>query len=114
MARIAFLCAWVLQLAARFTPLSLHGVHTFVGRAVFLLGLAVCALGFQDMQSSDLAGSAPPGLNVTYEPFMGYLPGSTNAQESNAAVLLLAAGGVAVFVALAALGTAGYEPLAGR
>lgn len=100
---IVFLSLWVLQLALRFTPAAAHGLHAFVGRGIFVLGLCVCALGFQDMQGSDLAGAVPPGLNVTYEPFMGYFPDSTLAQLANAAVMLLAAIGAAVFTVLRAL-----------
>ena len=97
---IVFLSLWVFQLLARFLPQITGTVHSFIGLSLFVLGLGVSALGFQDMQSSDLAGSVPPGLNITYEPFMGYFPESTNAQLSCAAVMLLAALGGAVFAAI--------------
>jgi len=35
--------------------------HKFLGKFVYGLGLVTCALGFQDMQSSDLSSSTPPG-----------------------------------------------------
>lgn len=62
---ICFLGLWGLQLAGglyihTYNPASypkLHKYHRFLGKAVYVVGLATCALGFQDMQASDLAGT---------------------------------------------------------
>jgi hypothetical protein len=80
--------------------------HRFAGRALFGVGAAVCALGFQSMQSSDLAGSVPPYVstaNFTQDQLdgMGYYPQSTLSNLACAAVLLIAAYAVAVYANLA-------------
>jgi len=80
-------------------------MHRFFGCVVYIAGLATCALGLQDMQSSDLASSTPPipgnydtmsmggqtfifynnqTINVT-----GYYPDSPEAQYSSACTILL-------------------------
>ena len=77
---------------------ELYPGHKFVGKFVYILGLATCALGLQDMQSSDLAASMPM-MNMT-----SYAPSSTFAQLSSAAVLVLALVGVTTLYALS------YDP----
>jgi len=79
--------------------------HHFLGRLVYGVALATCALGFQDMQSSDLAGSQPPYTNITsFTPDMiddmGYFPDSPLAQLACAGVMLLAFQAFTTFLAL--------------
>lgn len=74
--------------------------HKFLGLSVLVTGLATCAMGLQDMQSSDLAGSVPPGVdtsNFTESQLdnMGYYPDSFLAQLSSGAVLVLLLNGLA-------------------
>jgi len=65
------------------------------------VGIATCAMGLQDMQSSDLAGSTPPMANMTDMQMMmmpnmtGYLPDSNLAQYASSGCLLLLLSGVA-------------------
>ena len=112
---ICFLGLWAIQFAVavyvrvRAIDLSAHQrqrwakYHRFLGRVVYAAGLATCALGFQDMQSSDLAGSVPPYVstaNFTQDQLdgMGYYPNSNVAQYSGAAVMLLLLQGIATFL----------------
>jgi hypothetical protein len=79
--------------------------HKFLGIASYTIGLVVCCLGLQDMQSSDLAGSAPLGTNTTgftqsELDDMGYFPNSTNAQLSCIAVILLVLNGLSTIYCL--------------
>ena len=90
--------------------------HKFLGKTIYITGLATCALGLQDMQSSDLASSTPPlpgvcdtlgmgaggsvtvgniTLNVT-----GYCPTSPEAQYASAGTILLMLLGISTFAAL--------------
>jgi len=76
--------------------------YRFWSRAVYGMALATCALGLQDMQSSDLAGSTPPYVstaNFTQDMIddMGYYPGSGLARQSSFAVILLFVQAVATF-----------------
>jgi len=80
--------------------------HRFLGFVIYGVALATCALGFQDMQSSDLSGSVPPYVSVanfTQDDFdqMGYYPNSTLAQLACAAVMLLMLQGITTFFAIA-------------
>jgi hypothetical protein len=108
---ICFLGLWCTQFALAlylhtmqpesFVRLSKY--HRFLGKAVYVVGLAVCALGLADMQSSDLAGSVPPWVstaNFTQDQLdgMGYYPASNLAQYSCAAVMLLVLQGLATFL----------------
>jgi len=82
---------------------SLAKYHRFLGRVVYVTGLAVCALGLADMQSSDLAGSVPPYVNTvnfTQDQIdgMGYYPDSAYARYSSFMVLLLLFQGILVFI----------------
>jgi len=112
---ITVLILWAIQLSAGIyvhligpTPNDknrLAKLHRFMGKVIYVAGLATCALGLQDMQSSDLAGSTPPlpgvfdtmqmgggmivvsgnsTINVT-----GYYPNSLEAQYSCACTVLL-------------------------
>jgi len=88
-------------------------IHKYLGKVIYVTGLATCALGLQDMQSSDLASSTPPmpgiydtlsmggqtvivsgnmTINVT-----GYYPNSPEAQYSSACTILLLFLGMATF-----------------
>lgn len=58
--------------------------HRYLGRCVFVAGLATSALGLQDMQSSDLAG-------------LGYGPFSTYSMLAPAGGLVLLVLGMSVF-----------------
>jgi hypothetical protein len=108
---VCFLALWGMQFAGGIyirscsDPSSytkLQRFHRFLGMAVYTVGLATCALGFQNMQASDLAGSVPPWVstaNFTQDQIdnMGYYPQSTLAQLSCAAVMLLVFQGLATF-----------------
>jgi len=83
------------------TKEKLVNFHHFLGHCTYAFGLATCALGFQDMQSSDLATSTPPGaMNMTMSTMEGYLPDSTFSQLSGAGTVLLATLGMSTFAAL--------------
>jgi len=89
----------------------LKQIHGYLGRVIYVAGLATCALGLQDMQSSDLASSTPPmsgvsgddtmGMSVTTGNLTGYYPNSPEAQYSSAATLLLLFTGMATFATMA-------------
>jgi len=64
-------------------------LHHFIGKIVYIFSLATCAMGFQAMQSSDLAAGM---LGMA-----GYTPSSTLAQLACGGALLLAFLGVSVF-----------------
>jgi len=122
---ITILILWGLQMAAAIfihaiDKLSPHNkarltkVHRYLGKVIYVAGLATCALGLQDMQSSDLAGStAPiPGFYDTMDMgggqwavivgnetifLSGYYPTSPEAQYSSACTILLLFLGMATF-----------------
>jgi cytochrome b561 len=64
-------------------------VHHFFGYCIYALGLTTCALGFQSMQTSDIAD-------------FEYSSGSVDSQLSSASCVLLFSLGVATFAVLAA------------
>jgi len=104
-----------------YAPLLLAKAHhRFLGHAIYITGLACCAMGFEDMQCSDLAGSSPPSMdamsnsmNMGSMPGMnmsamdmssmdngtmvGYLPNSEMAQIAAAASVMLVFQGLATF-----------------
>jgi len=91
----------------KFTPFHSGNIHSFLGKIVYATGLATCAMGFQDMQGSDLSSSMPPMndtqmamMNMTMGDDMGYSPTSTLAQSACACVLLITFCGIATFAAL--------------
>jgi len=49
--------------------------HRFLGHAIYVTGLACCAMGFEDMQCSDLASSSPPTTTMDMSNSMGSMPG---------------------------------------
>jgi len=69
-------------------PIALSA-HHFFGKFIYVLSLATCAMGLQNMQSSDLAAGMIGDA--------GYTPYSTLAQLSSGLALLLAFLGVSVF-----------------
>jgi len=95
--------------------LLLVKIHQFLGKVIYVLGLATCAMGLQDMQSSDLAGSSSPMLMVGSDDMnmgdnmgmimangsmmnmTGYFPHSMYAQYSCGCTILLLFIGIAVF-----------------
>jgi len=94
-AAVALLCMWGIQaiggsLFGKCCRLSLNArlmlrkLHSFNGKFIYGLALATAALGFQDMQGSDLAGA-------------GYAPDSNLAQYAAAACILLILSGFATF-----------------
>jgi len=118
---IAVLVLWSVQLVAGIyihiigdlssnDKILLAKVHRYLGKVIYVAGLATCALGLQDMQSSDLASSTPPmpgmqdnmamgsemvmggSMNMT-----GYYPNSPQAQYSSACTILLLLLGMATF-----------------
>jgi len=96
--------------------------HRFLGHAVYVTGLACCAMGFEDMQCSDLAGSSPPGMmsdmsmggmggmnmsgmdmsgmdmSMSGSNVTGYYPDSEFARISSAASVMLVLQGLATFL----------------
>lgn len=77
--------------------------HQFLGKCTFAIGLATCASGFQDMQSSDLANNwmieMMPSMVMTGMD-EGYGPYTLNAQLSSACSVMLIVLGMFVFGAL--------------
>jgi len=115
---IALLSLWIIQMAAGiytqlyYSKLStkqkiqFSKYHKFLGKCIYCIGLATCAMGLQDMQGSDLATSTPPMANMTDAQMMmmmpnmtGYFPDSNLAQYSSAGALLLLFSGVATMAA---------------
>jgi len=95
---------------------TLAKIHVYLGKIIYVTGLATCALGLQDMQSSDLASSTPlmPGPIDSYSMdqtvivsgnstmnLTGYFPDSLEAQCSCAGTILLFLLGIATFGTLA-------------
>jgi len=124
---MAILILWGVQLA---TGIYVHAIgnpgiddkfllakiHKYLGLVIYVGGLATCALGLQDMQSSDLATSTPlmPGMEDTMGMgqmviasgnntvnMTGYYPDSPEAQYSCACTILLFLLGMATFGTLA-------------
>jgi len=121
---IALLALWGIQIlmgiychvwAKPDEKLILVKIHQFLGKVIYVLGLATCAMGLQDMQSSDLAGSTPPmpmvgsddmnmgdnmGMIMANGSLMnmtGYYPHSMYAQYASGCSILLLFIGIAVF-----------------
>lgn len=94
---ISTLCVWALNLGCGLVKRAgvlqppaqarLRRLHAFFGKLSFAGGLASCALGYQDMQGSDLAAGS-----------YGVL--SANAQTASANGMLLLVLGAAVFAVL--------------
>ncbi|KAI8605925.1 eukaryotic cytochrome b561-domain-containing protein [Dissophora ornata] len=113
-AGIAFLSLWSLQVLAGLNVYivgkqsadrkrSFSKFHRFLGKSVYVVGLATCAMGFQDMQSSDLASSTPMNsttMTMSMADMEGYFPDSSWAQYSSAGGLLLILSGMATFLAM--------------
>jgi len=122
---IAMLVMWgiqfLLSFACQYVETSIQSIvlkaHKFFGKIIYVTGLATCALGLQNMQSSDLASSTPviPGIvdtlsmggqqvvvlpgNITVN-VTGYYPDSPEAQYSCACTILLLFLGIASFAVL--------------
>jgi len=91
--------------------------HRFLGHAIYVTGLACCAMGFEDMQCSDLASSSPPsmagmsmggmsmnmsgmdmsGMDMSNATMSGYYPDSELARIASAASVMLVLQGLATF-----------------
>jgi len=124
---IAVLILWALQVVVGIyvfvkrdlspkSRIQLSKLHKFLGKAIYIAGLATCALGLQDMQSSDLAASTTPipGVSDTQSMYQiesitignstfnisGYFPYSPEAQFSCAASILLLVIGMVTFAVL--------------
>jgi hypothetical protein len=109
---VALLSLWVIQLTggifAQLFPNNpkvqglVHMSHRYLGKVIYAVGLATCAMGLQDMQSSDLAGSTAPNIvaEIGEANMIGYLPNSTLAQYSCAGSLLLMFIGMATFATI--------------
>lgn len=95
---IVFLSLWGIQIICKLGGLPLV-YHRFLGNCIFAIGLAVCAMGLQDMQSSDLASSTPPMdmSNMADMAMVGYYPNSLNARLACAASMILVFIGIATF-----------------
>ena len=96
---VAVLTLWTLQFIARLLHYAIRSpalrlvsnrLHLFFGKVIFVSALATCALGFQDMQGSDLS------VDVDY---MAYQPWSIYANLACASVLMLLVLGIAVLIA---------------
>lgn len=90
--------------------------HHFIGHCMFAVGLATCATGLQDMQSSDLASStvttddmsSMSGMTImtgmtmgnATQAMAGYGPFSTDAQLASAGSVMLFVMGACTFAAL--------------
>lgn len=114
-AGIVFLSLWLLQILAGFhvyvvgnkrtseQKRAFSQFHSFLGKSVYAVGLVTCIMGFQDMQSSDLASSTPPNpgnMTMAMGDMQGYFPNSSLAQYSSAGSILLIFSGLATFLAL--------------
>lgn len=108
---IMFMGLYALQALLRLVTKN-RDVHDFLGSVLYALGLAVCALGLQGMQSSDLGTvhdheekmvntteNDPMGQNVgiVLNHSIAASPTSSYSQYSAAMVILLAFNGLAVF-----------------
>jgi len=116
---ISVLCLWAIQMifgivtTLEIVPKLLWKLHKFLGKVIYCALLATCALGFQNMQSSDLASSTQliPGIqdtlsmnsqgsinigNVTVN-VTGYFPYSPESEYACACTLLLFFMGIATF-----------------
>lgn len=108
-AGVATLGLWTVQVVSSVTfrlapvPKSLKDGfsdwHQYLGCCVFVSGLATCALGLQDMQSSDLAGSAML-MDGSCMSMPGYAPHSMLAMLASAAALMLIVVGMSTFAAM--------------
>jgi len=111
---VCLLSLWTLQMAAGIYTHTIAKLsnshkhmylkyHRFVGKFIYGVALATCAMGFQDMQSSDLAYSTQPMPNMTLAEMemmpniTGYFPNSNLAQYSSAGTLLLLLLGFSTF-----------------
>jgi len=78
--------------------------HIFVGKVVYVLALATCAMGLQDMQSSDLSSSLSPfvynqtAVNLDDMNVTGYFPNSNLAQYASSGCILLLIMGINTFL----------------
>jgi len=83
-AGVATICLWGIQIILRIVSyyvrsLRIAHLHAYVGKVVYVAVLATCAMGLQDMQSSDL------GDNDS----MGYPPFSSMALVASGMVVVL-------------------------
>lgn len=85
---LLFIFLWLMQIVFKLIHIPTQ-FHKFIGKLVYIIGLAVCALGFQSMQSSDLASSTYPNMNMSMMNMTGYLPDSVLAQSANACIFLI-------------------------
>jgi hypothetical protein len=98
---IVFWSLWGIQIFCKLAFTLPITYHRFLGNCVYGVGLAVCAMGLQDMQSSDLAYSTPPmdmadmaAMNMTMS---GYYPNSVEARLASAGSIVLVFLGMATF-----------------
>jgi len=99
-AAIVFLVLWGSQIICKLLAVNLpKAYHRFLGNCIFGVGLAVCAMGLQDMQSSDLATSTPPMdmASMAGMEMVGYYPDSLNARLASAGSIILVLLGIATF-----------------
>ncbi|KAJ3073925.1 hypothetical protein HDU98_000312 [Podochytrium sp. JEL0797] len=99
---IVILSLWIIQLATKLAGAP-KKYHVFLGKAIYLAGLAACAMGLQDMQSSDLASSSTPDqvanatMSMSGMEMAGYLPNSNLAQYAAGGAIVLLFQGIATF-----------------
>jgi Eukaryotic cytochrome b561 len=115
---IYYFMEWTSSAESQATKKVCVEVHHFIGHCVFAMGLATCATGLQDMQSSDLASAAMSvsddemGENMTMAVVTnismtmamatddGYTPGSLWSNLASSGTILLLALGVSTFASL--------------
>jgi hypothetical protein len=93
---LLFIFLWLCQSLLKLAQIPIN-IHRFLGKVVFVIGLATCAMGFQDMQSSDLSSSTSPGMNMSGMNMSGYFPDSVLAQSANACIYLIVFFGIFIF-----------------
>lgn len=94
---IVFLSLWGIQIMSKLGLTIPLAYHRFLGNCIFAVGLAVCAMGLQDMQSSDLATSTPPMENMAGMQMNGYYPDSLQARLASAGSIVLVFLGITTF-----------------
>ncbi|KAJ3131440.1 hypothetical protein HK100_006372 [Physocladia obscura] len=95
---IVVLSLWIIQAVSKLAGAP-RKYHAFLGNAIYITGLAACALGLQDMQSSDLASSTSPAdaMNMAGMNMSGYLPNSDLAQYAASGSIVLIFQGIATY-----------------
>jgi len=89
---------WLSQIIMGMYASTDSALHSFIGKTVYALGLATCALGFQERQTTELIYSS--FVNQTMPNLPSYTANSWFSSEASIAVLLIAASGVLTFFSI--------------